>query len=134
MSVFHNNALIGAGGGAAAAVDANITKSLRFNSGDSSYLSRTPSSAGNRRKWTVSLWLKRSKLGTNNQHVLETASSPEFSGLWFASDDSLEFRGFNGSSYTYRLHTSQKFRDPSAWYHIVLNFDSTMFPSSSTLI
>ena len=134
MSVFHNNALIGAGGGTAAAADAAVaTKSLRFEPTDTAHLSRTPSSAGNRRTWTVSLWLKRSKLGTNNQHVLETASSPEYSGLWFAQDDSLEFRGFNGSSYTYRLHTSQKFRDPSAWYHIVLNFDSTAATASDRL-
>ena len=118
-----------------AAADAGyvIPKSLRFNPTDTASLSRTPSTAGNRRTWTVSLWLKRTKLGTNNQHVLETASSPEYSGLWFAQDDSLEFRGFNGSSYTYRLHTSQKFRDPSAWYHIVLNFDSTASTSSDRL-
>ena len=118
-----------------AAADAGyvIPKSLRFNPTDTASLSRTPSTAGNRRTWTVSLWLKRTKLGTNNQHVLETASSPEYSGLWFAQDDSLEFRGFNGSSYTYRLHTSQKFRDPSAWYHIVISFDSTASTSSDRL-
>ena len=133
MAHFHTNALIGASGADTGGDAAVATKSLRFNPTDSAYLSRTPSSAGNRRTWTVSLWLKRSKLGTNNQHVLETASSPEYSGLWFAQDDSLEFRGFNGSSYTYRLHTSQRFRDPSAWYHIVLNFDSTASTASDRL-
>ena len=52
MSVFHNNALIGAGGGAAAAGAADSDRSLRFNSDDSAYLNRTPSSAGNRKTWT----------------------------------------------------------------------------------
>ena len=38
-----------------------ISRSLRFNSGDYAYLNRTPSSAGNRRTWTWSGWVKRSK-------------------------------------------------------------------------
>ena len=36
-----------------------IERSLRFNDDDSAYLSRTPSSAGNRRTFTISLWAKR---------------------------------------------------------------------------
>ena len=34
------------------------TQSLRFDDGSSAYLSRTPSSAGNRRTWTWSGWVK----------------------------------------------------------------------------
>ena len=37
------------------------TQSLRFNDADSSVLSRTPSSSGNRQVWTVSFWIKRTK-------------------------------------------------------------------------
>ncbi len=40
--------------------DFSIDRSLRFNSADSSYLNRTPSSAGNRKTWTWSGWVKRS--------------------------------------------------------------------------
>ena len=40
-----------------------IDKSLRFN-GDDTYLNRTPSTAGNRSKWTWSAWVKRTKFGT----------------------------------------------------------------------
>ena len=32
--------------------DYEISNSLRFNDGDSAYLSRTPGSAGNRKTWT----------------------------------------------------------------------------------
>ena len=37
-----------------------IERSLRFNSGDSAYLNRTPSAAGNRKTFTWSGWVKRS--------------------------------------------------------------------------
>ena len=43
-----------------------IEKSLRFNDGENSYLTRTPSSTGNRRTFTFSCWVKRSNLGASN--------------------------------------------------------------------
>ena len=58
MAHFHNNALIGAAG-AGGAEAYQIDRSLRFNSGDSAYLNRTPSSEGNRNTWTWSGWVKR---------------------------------------------------------------------------
>jgi hypothetical protein len=48
---------------AAGAAAGGISRSLRFNSADSAYLSRTPASAGNRRTWTWAGWVKRSGLG-----------------------------------------------------------------------
>ena len=42
------------------ATDYELDQSLRFNDDDSAYLSWTPSSAGNRRTWTWSGWVKRS--------------------------------------------------------------------------
>ncbi|SVC91957.1 uncharacterized protein METZ01_LOCUS344811, partial [marine metagenome] len=39
-----------------------IDQSLIFDDGDTSYLSRTPSSAGNRKTWTFSAWIKRGLL------------------------------------------------------------------------
>ena len=43
---------------------ADIQRSLRFNDDDSGYLSRTPSSAGNRKTYTISAWVKITTLGT----------------------------------------------------------------------
>jgi hypothetical protein len=40
-----------------------IERSLRFNSADSAYLNRTPGTASNRKTWTWSGWVKRSKFG-----------------------------------------------------------------------
>jgi hypothetical protein len=53
-------AAAGAGG------EYQISRSLRFNSADSAYLSRTPASAGDRKTWTWSGWVKRSQTGANN--------------------------------------------------------------------
>ena len=52
--------LLSASGGKAYEID----QSLMFNRADTPSLARTPSSAGNRRTWTFSVWIKRMKLQT----------------------------------------------------------------------
>ncbi len=65
MSVIANNILAGAAGqGGAAAAEYVIPKSLRISRADSAHLTRTPSSAGNRRTFTFSAWVKRSHIST----------------------------------------------------------------------
>jgi hypothetical protein len=51
-----------------------IERSLRFNSSDSAYLSRTPASAGNRKTWTWAGWVKRERLP--RRRPLHRRSSP----------------------------------------------------------
>ena len=46
-----------------------ISQSLRFEDGDSPKLSKTPSSAGNRRTFTNSFWFKRGNLGSFQELV-----------------------------------------------------------------
>ena len=128
MSVFHNNVIAGAagqtGGDAAAA---GPIKSLRFNSGDSAYLSRTPSSTGNRRTWTYSCWVKRTTVSSGSPRLFGTYDS-SFIGwnVEISSSDKLEVHySPNGSSYPFRRTTTQVFRDPSAWYHFVVAVDTT---------
>ena len=57
MSVLSNNVIAGASIADDAAGGYQVEKSLRFNSGDSAYLSTT-AKAGNRRTWTWSGWVK----------------------------------------------------------------------------
>ena len=65
MSVIGSNILAGASGGAgAAAADFKIERSLRFNPADTAHLDRTPSTAGNRKTFTFSAWVKLSGIGT----------------------------------------------------------------------
>jgi hypothetical protein len=92
-----------------------------------SYLNRTPSSAGNRKKFTISFWVKRSGLGSSNNIFSATndasSSNARFYVL-FGSGDTLLFKQYDGSSTNFDLTTNRVFRDINAWYHIVYNFDS----------
>ena len=46
-----------------------IKRSLRFNTADTTYLNRTPSSASNRKTFTFSCWTKRGNIGGSNKHI-----------------------------------------------------------------
>ena len=64
--VFSNNLLMGAAG---QSTGYEIDQSIRFNDDDSAYLNRTPSSAGDRRTFTFSCWVKRANLTGANQPI-----------------------------------------------------------------
>ena len=106
-----------------------IQRSLRFNSADSAYLNRTPASAGNRKTWTWSGWVKRSKLGLSSASLLSSlVGSLDFSIFGFDNNDKLRFYTITGpfSTYVdYGYTTVSVFRDLSSWYHIVLAIDTT---------
>ena len=89
-----------------------------------SYVTRTPSSTGNNQKFTISLWLKRS--GLSSQQIFTNAyyaqSDNGFLSARFTSDDKFELTGW---STTWRT-TNRVFRDISAWYHIVIAIDTTL--------
>jgi hypothetical protein len=112
---------------AAAAGGLQISRSIRLNSADSAYFSRTPGTAGNRRTWTWSGWVKRSVLGSA-QGVFEagTGSGTDiWAGLLFNSSNQI-FCGFaNAASNDTYIQSTAVFRDCSAWYHIVLAVDTT---------
>ncbi len=104
-----------------------ISRSVRLRSSASAYLNRTPSSTTNRTTWTWSGWRKRSNVGAwgalfASQTSLGAASNFEY--ITFRSDDTLQWVTYTTSTQA-NLITTQVFRDPSAWYHIVVSFDST---------
>jgi hypothetical protein len=92
------------------------------------YLTRAISSAGNRTTLTISCWFKRSKLGAD-QHLFSSRDSGVNSGsideLKLTSADILRVEGYSGSGYNYRKHTNRVFRDTSAWYHLVVVYDTS---------
>jgi hypothetical protein len=108
-----------------------ISQSLRFNSADSAYLNRTPGSAGNRKTWTWSGWVKRGTLGTTQA----------IWGNYFGANDNSQFRVYFNSDntiyvgfYSFTATVSNAvFRDASAWYHITVSFDSTQSTASNRL-
>jgi hypothetical protein len=101
-----------------------ISRSLRFNSADSAYLNRTPASASNRKTWTWSGWVKRSVIGSGSQSIFTAywqSSDAGYFNILFRSGDDLAIQTYN---IDVRI-TTQVFRDPSAWYHIVVAVDTT---------
>jgi len=108
----------------------DINNSLRFRSSASAYLSRTPAGAGNRQTWTWSGWIKRGSLGTD-QAIFSVAgtSNTTYFLIKFDTNNCI----YIGNYSTNFLVTSQVFRDPSAWYHIVVVLDTTQATANNRL-
>jgi len=104
-----------------------ITNSLRFNDDDAPRLTKTFSSSGNRRTVTFSAWVKLSNLGII-RHIFSN-NGADFINL--ESDDTLSVQ-LAGSAEGY-LYSNRKFRDVSAWYHIVVAVDTTQGTASNRL-
>jgi hypothetical protein len=112
-----------------------ISNSLRFNDGDSAYLSRTPSSASNRRTWTWSAWVKVST-GNAHDHVMFSGgvglgASGNRTHFRFLSGESEKVMVSSGNTSQFALKTSASLRDRSAWYHFVLAMDTTQSTDSN---
>ena len=107
-------------------------QSLKFNDDESQYLSWTPASAGNRKTWTWSGWVKRGNLGVtvSLMDVVQT-SGTDWTRFHFNSSNQLAFAVEISNSNVFQFVTTQVFRDPSAWYHIVAAYDSTQATSTN---
>ena len=134
MAILNNSNAISTAGGY------DINNSLRIRGIDASaYLNRTPAGAGNRRTWTYSAWIKRGNItpAAGGQSIFYAGSSTTTprGGIVFGNsgtDNKLSFNGmlYNTTTQVLGLETSAEFRDPSAWYHIVVVLDTTQATSS----
>jgi len=103
----------------------DVENSLKFEADNTEYLSRTPSSAGNRKTWTFSGWVKRTEIGSGGNTILS------------AGDTYIQFDGnalqinFRAASENFFIITNRLFRDTSAWYHIVVQCDTTQGTASN---
>jgi len=104
-----------------------ISRSLRFNSADSAYLNRTPASAGNRRTWTWSGWVKRSTLNASGSQSLFDVQldAPNFFTFYIRNDTVAYDMCHTTSGNRIVVGTTAVYRDVSAWYHFVLAVDTT---------
>jgi hypothetical protein len=119
---------------AGAAAGYQISRSVRFSSSDSAFLSRTPASSGNRKTFTFAAWVKRAKVSNafNESYFFSCIFSPN-------NSDSNYFRfGFTSDNlfcglYNSVLSTAAVYRDFSAWYHVVLAIDTTQATASNRI-
>ena len=72
------------------------------------YLTRT-TGTGSRRKFTQSVWVKRSKIG-DEQELFAHNASPNYNiEMKFKDDDTFRFYSYNNSSATVNFITNRKF-------------------------
>jgi hypothetical protein len=116
-------------GGNQSAAGYDIDNSLRFDQGSNDYLNRTPS-AGNKKTWTWSGWVKRGKLASSDGIFGARTGGGLPEVYQFISSDVLQFYNYTGS-FQFNFSTNRLFRDTSAWYHIVFAYDSTQATSSN---
>jgi len=113
------------GGANSASGGYEVSNSLRFNNPSDDNLAITFGSAGNRKTFTISAWIKRGNIADNRTLFGQgTASNPR--GLFFLSDQQVRITNNNsGSSNDMDIQTNALLRDPSAWYHLVAAIDVT---------
>ena len=104
-----------------------IANSCRFNSGDSAHLVKTLGTPTDNIKWTWSGWFKRSIVpdeGTPLAYCFTSDPDGREAGPDLRSDGTLRMRNWHGDAQKGNIHTTQLFRDVSAWYHLVVVYDS----------
>jgi hypothetical protein len=102
----------------------------------STYLQRTGISAGNRRTWTFSAWVKRNGLGEqrifNHEQASGTSNISVFK--WDGSNKLLFADAPSGSNVINLNSSNMVFRDVNAWYHLVLRVDTTQATATDRTI
>ena len=99
-----------------------IDNSLKFEPDNSEILKRTYGSGGTVQKWTFSTWIKRTELVGCRLFGLKT------NGNVFLQLSGDKLRWYvNGND----QYTEAVYRDTSAWYHIILQFDSAQATASN---
>ncbi|WP_290944266.1 hypothetical protein [Hyphomonas sp.] len=92
------------------------------------YLTRTQGTPTNIDKYTFSVWVKRSDIGAGNSKIF-SVSSGSASGeekLEFNQDDLIWRHTDTSGNTNWERVTDRKFRDNSAWLHILVAYDSSL--------
>ena len=124
MSTVAKKVIMGSGAGDSAY---EIDQSLIFDDGGVASMVRTPSSTGNRKTWTLSVWLKRVDFATGspNGYQMIYGGQAAYETTIRTVDNKLQVNSWTGSAFEFNWYSTREFRDPSAWFHLVVAFDST---------
>ena len=113
-----------------------ISRSVRLRSSATAYLNRTFTTPTSNTKWTFSGWLKRGTLGSGTTNTIlgsALGGASTYFVLWFSADSLAVLQVTSGATVA-NLITTQVFRDPSAWYHIAMVWDSGNATSSNRIL
>ena len=115
--------------------DYSVANSLRFNDGETQYLTRTASSGSYGTTYTISFWFKMTREDdSGEQYIYMGGDQDTANNLWIrlqGTARTLYLRSRTSSSNDCVLITTRAFRDPSAWYHIVYEIDTTQGTASN---
>ena len=100
-----------------------------------SYLNRTPGAqtTAGRKTWTYSVWLKRSELGTSQNFLWANQDGTNYERYMFDTNDRIYMAGVASGSTAWEMTSTRKFRDTSAFYHIVIVRDTTQGTAANRL-
>jgi len=91
----------------------------------STRIDKTFSSEGTRKKWTFSAWVKTMRnSGTNHIFSYYNNDGHRWSTLQIEGSDRLRYYDYNNGTFYTQLVSTRKIKDPNAWYHIVLRYDT----------
>ena len=96
------------------------------------YLSRTPTTIGNRKCWTLSFWVKRNAVAANQNpentsgaffnFYTTQGASPYQAVASFNGDATIQL-GRNQGGADHQLNTTTKYRDVGNWMHLLIKWD-----------
>jgi hypothetical protein len=97
----------------------------------STYLSRTPSSAGNQKTFTISTWVKFHQFSPE-KFILSSGAYGGSRSFQLASGTNaqLDIQSNSSGVADYFIRTNRVFRDVTGWYHIVVAVDTTQATST----
>ena len=141
MSIFNNNILAGAASQSTTTPVHTIDQSIRFNSADDGNMYRVVGSGGNTKTWTFSGWFKLGLLGSQRgaSPFLWSGYQDDSNRLQLMLDNAVgtgaagDFLCLYSSTSGSIFQTTRVFRDPSAWYHIVVVSDTSNAVSSERI-
>ena len=106
-----------------------LQRSVRLRSSASAYFNRTLTTATDSKIWTWSSWIKIGGVPTYNPIFAAGTTGSAYAALWF-NNGTLVLYAYTGAT-VYHLVTTAVYRDPSAWYHIQVAFNSTEATASN---
>ena len=111
-----------------------IERSLRFNSGDTAYLTRTNGSGGNRTTFTWSGWIKRTKRTTDYIAIFtgqNSVGANSNDGIFLQANRIHISWDYDDSGQNVR--GTRTLEDHNGWYHIVWAVDTTLSTASDRM-
>ena len=118
MAVLNNTGIRAGASGATGVSAYKIEKSLRLDGGDDAHLNRTFGSGGSTTTWTLSFWVKGHDIG----QACYTFTGGTGTSSYINAFDVGQFRFYSSA---HDLKTNARYRDPSAWYHVVVVANTT---------